>query len=68
MSLKHLIIIEKASMKQFTINVHVYNEKIKYLEAFMPHTSLQINNGISTLEDIKKARFDLVLHSWLCTK
>ena len=52
MLLKHLIIIEKESMKQFTVNVHEYNEKIKYLETFMPHTSLQINNGISALEDI----------------
>ena len=68
MSFKHLMIIEKASLKQFTINVHVCNEKIKYLEAYMPHTSLQISNCISALEDKKKARFDLVLLRWLCTK
>ena len=51
MALKH----EKLSLKQFTINVPVYNEKIKYLEAYMPHTSLQIYSGISDFEDKKKA-------------
>ena len=40
---------------------------INYLEAYMPHKSLQISNGIWAFDDKKKAKFDSVHHRWLCT-
>ena len=67
MALKPLMIIEKPSLKGFTINAPAYDEKIKYLKASLPHTSLHIYSDNAPFEDNDKAEFDLVHYRWRCT-
>ena len=55
MELKHLMMIEKMSLKQLTINAPLHNEKIKFLEAYMQQTSLQIYNVIAAFEEEKES-------------